>query len=75
MVITSLSNYRGAYPFWDCTHAHGILVLVWALAPNNCSTHWFFHSDRPSVWGWKAVEMFCWALIWVVSAFLKWEVN
>src|SRR5713226_429234 len=23
-----------------------------------CSTHWFFHSDRPSVWGWKAVDRF-----------------
>src|SRR5258708_16119915 len=25
-----------------------------------CSTHWFFRSDSPSVWGWKAVERFCW---------------
>ena len=24
-----------------------------------CSTHWFFYSDRPSVWGWNAVDRFC----------------
>ena len=24
-----------------------------------CSTHWFFRSDRPSVWGWNAVDRFC----------------
>ena len=24
-----------------------------------CSTHWFFCSDRPSVWGWNAVNRFC----------------
>jgi len=35
MVITLLSDYLGAYPFRDCTCAHGILVLVWALAPNS----------------------------------------
>ncbi len=33
-MITSLSDYWGRYPFRDCTCAHGILVLVWALAPN-----------------------------------------
>src|SRR5216684_8144283 len=27
-------RYRGGYPFWDCTCARGILVPVWALAPN-----------------------------------------
>jgi hypothetical protein len=24
-----------------------------------CSTHWFFLSDIPSVWGWKAEDRFC----------------
>ena len=24
-----------------------------------CSTHWFFLSDRPSVWEWNAVDRFC----------------
>ena len=24
-----------------------------------CSTHWFFRSDRPSVWGWNTVDRFC----------------
>ncbi|SRR5260370_39957494 len=37
MVITSPSNYRGGYPFQDCTCARGILVPVWALAPNRVS--------------------------------------
>jgi hypothetical protein len=23
-----------------------------------CSTHWFVRSDRPSVWGWNAIERF-----------------
>ncbi len=34
MVITSPSNYQGGYPFRDYTRARGILVPVWALAPN-----------------------------------------
>ena len=37
MVITSPSDYRGGYPFRDCTRARGILVPVWALAPNTLS--------------------------------------
>src|ERR1700746_3545888 len=24
-----------------------------------CSTHWFLHSERPSICGWKAMERFC----------------
>ncbi len=48
-----------------------IEVTIWRY----CSTHWFFHSDSPSVLGWKAVEMFCWAPIWVDRAQPKCEVN
>src|SRR6266566_3906766 len=40
-----------------------------------CSTHWFFRSDSPSVWGWKAVDTFRWACSLSVRALLKWEVN
>ena len=40
-----------------------------------CSTHWFFHLDKPSVWGWKAVDRFCWIPSFLVSALLKWDVN
>src|SRR6266576_4598503 len=40
-----------------------------------CSTHWFFRSDSPSVWGWKAVDTFCRVCSLSVSALLKWDVN
>src|SRR5258708_37812343 len=40
-----------------------------------CSIHWFSRSDSPSVQGWKAVEMFCWAPILTASPFPKGEVN
>ena len=40
-----------------------------------CSTHWFFRSDRPLVWGWNAVERFCWMPSFAVRAFPKWDVN
>jgi len=40
-----------------------------------CSTHWFFRSDSPSVWGWKAVDTFRWVCSLSVSALLKWDVN
>ncbi len=40
-----------------------------------CLIHWFFHSNNPSVWGWKAIKIFCWAPIWVAKALPKWEVN
>ena len=39
------------------------------------STHWFFHSESPSVWGWEAVNRFCWIPSHLVSAFPKCEVN
>ena len=25
-----------------------------------CSTHWFFRSESPSVWGWNAIDRFHW---------------
>ena len=40
-----------------------------------CLIHWFFHSDRPSVWGWNTVNRFCWILSFLMSALLKWDVN
>src|SRR5258708_9347024 len=40
-----------------------------------CSTHWFFRSDSPSVWGWKAVDRFCWIPRHAVSAFPKCDVK
>src|SRR5713226_2464473 len=46
-------------------------VTIWRY----CSIHWFFHSDSPSVRGWKVVEIFCWAPILVANPFLKCEVK
>ena len=40
-----------------------------------CSTHWFFRSDSPSVWGWKAVDRFCRIPNHMVSAFPKCDVK
>jgi hypothetical protein len=36
-----------------------------------CSTHWFFHSDKPSVCGWNAVDKFCWMPSLAANAHLK----
>ena len=33
-----------------------------------CSTHWFFHSESPSVWGWKAIDRLRWMLSFLVRA-------
>ena len=40
-----------------------------------CSTHWFFHSESPSIWGCEAVDRCCWIPRCLVSAFPKCEVN
>jgi hypothetical protein len=40
-----------------------------------CSTHWFFRSDRPSVWGWNAVDKFCWIPNFWLRALPKWDVK
>jgi hypothetical protein len=40
-----------------------------------CSTHWFFLSDSPSVWGWKADKRFCWVPSFCARALPKWDVN
>ena len=40
-----------------------------------CLIHWFFHSVRPLVWGWKAVDRFWWVLRSCNRAFLKPEVK
>src|SRR5712672_1066501 len=40
-----------------------------------CSTHWFFRSESPSVWGWNAVDRFCLAPILLASMCPKCEVK
>ena len=40
-----------------------------------CPIHWFFHSVRPSICGWNAVDRFCCVPIFLARALLKWEVN
>ena len=36
-----------------------------AISHRYCSTHWFFCSEMPSVWGWNAVNKF-----WQISSSL-----
>jgi len=36
-----------------CTHPLGFIEVTRC---RYCSTHWFFHSESPLVWGWKAME-------------------
>src|SRR6266478_2920619 len=39
----------------QCVQPFGLFdVTNWRY----CSIHWFFRSDNPSVWGWKAMERF-----------------
>src|SRR5450631_391427 len=40
-----------------------------------CSTHWFFRSEMPSVWGWNAEERFCWIPNLLVRLFPKCDVK
>src|SRR5487761_1889355 len=46
-----------------------------AMSLRYCSTHWFFLSESPSVWGWYAVDRFCWMPRLLVSALPKCDVN
>src|SRR6266403_2751293 len=39
----------------QCVHPFGSFEVT---NRRYCSIHWFFRSDRPSVWGWKAVDRF-----------------
>ena len=36
-----------------------------------CSINWLFYSDRLSVWGWNAVDRFCWISISFINAHPK----
>src|SRR5258708_38213310 len=40
-----------------------------------CSTHWFFRSDNPSVWGWKAEDSFWWIPRRAARALQKFDVK
>ncbi len=39
----------------QCVHPLGLFEVT---SRRYCSTHWFFHSESLSVWGWKAVDRF-----------------
>ncbi len=56
----------------QCIHPLGSLEVTKC---RYCSIHWFFRSDSPSVWGWKAVDRFHWMPSFSVSALPKCEVN
>jgi len=56
----------------QCVHPLGSLEVTNC---RYCSTHWFFRSESPSVWGWKAVDRFCWMPSFSVRALPNWEVN
>ena len=54
------------------THPFGSIDVT---SRRYCSTHWFFRSDSPSVWGWNAVDRLHVIPSLLVRAFPKWEVN
>ncbi len=56
----------------QCVHPLGLLEVT---SHRYCSTHWFFHSESLSVWGWKAVDRFHCMPSFSVRALLNWEVN
>src|SRR6266404_8224752 len=56
----------------QCIHPFGSIDVTKC---RYCSTHWFFRSDNPSVWGWNAVDRLRDIPNFVVRAFLKCEVN
>src|SRR6266478_2981906 len=39
----------------QCVHPFGLFDVT---NRRYCSTHWFFRSDSPLVWGWNAVDKF-----------------
>ena len=57
--------------------ASQLLQSVWftVMSCRYCSTHWFFHSEMPSVWGWNAVDRFWWIPNSFVRAWPKCEVK
>src|SRR6266403_4896902 len=56
----------------QCVHPFGSFDVT---SRRYCSTHWFFRSDRPSVWGWNAVDRLRSLPSFSESAFPKCEVN
>ena len=54
------------------SHCSGLPLVT---AHRYCSIHWFFHSDKPSVCGWKAVERFCLIPSFSVSSLPKCKVK
>ena len=68
LLLLCMAEARGSH----CVQSSGLAdVTVWRY----CSIHWFFLSERPSVWGWNAVEMFQLIPNFAVRAFPKCEVN
>ncbi len=56
----------------QCVHPLGSFEVT---SRKYCSIHWFFRSDRPSVWGWNAVDRFHWMPSFSVSALPNCKVN
>src|SRR6266403_4716932 len=56
----------------QCIHPLGSFKVT---SCRYCSIHWFFCSDRPSVWGWNAVDRFRWIPSFSVSTLPNCEVN
>src|SRR6266403_885379 len=56
----------------QCVHPLGSFEVT---SRRYCSIHWFFRSDRPSVWGWNAVDKFHWMPSFSMSALPNCEVN
>src|SRR6266403_4233541 len=49
----------------QCVHPLGLFEVT---NRRYCSTHWFFCSESPSVWGWNAIDRFRWMLSFSMSA-------
>ena len=56
----------------QCVHPLGSFEVT---SRKYCSIHWFFRLDRPSVWGWNAVDKFRWMPSFSVSTLPNCEVN
>src|SRR6266481_3852634 len=56
----------------QCVHPLGSFEVT---SRRYCSIHWFFRSDSSSVWGWNAVDKFCWMPSFSVSALPNCKVN
>ena len=68
LLLLWTSEARGSH----CVQSSGFADVT---VQRYCSTHWFFLSERLSVCGWNAVEMFRLILSFVVRAFPNCDVN